>query len=522
MDFRREAALEAAELLTESMDAGGLQRLKTELSKKWSLAGALSNSEILAALPAEKKTPRLLALLKKRPMRTASGVAPVAVMSLSDCPHGRCSYCPKGEGAPNAYTGCEPATMRGKQYGFDPFAQTRARIAQLQAIGHATDKIELIIQGGTFPWMHAEYKKNFIKRCFDALNEDERGAESIEAAHAKNERARHRCVGLTIETRPDWCRTHHIDEFLAWGTTRVELGVQVLSDEIYRKVNRGHSLKDVIDATRALKDSGLKVLYHMMPGLWQGKEEDIEDFRRLFEDEAFRPDMLKIYPCLVLRGTRLYEEWMRGEFRPYDTEEAAEVISEALRFVPPWCRVMRITRDIPENLIVAGVKKNNLRQLVEERMRAKGFACRCIRCREVGLRKLKHGIEPKLERAKLKRIEYAASGGKEVFLSFEDEATDTLYAFLRLRLPAEPHREELREASVVRELHVYGRALELGKREAGEVQHAGLGSRLLAEAENISRAWGVRKMAVMSGVGVREYYFERGFKRDGPYVSKEL
>ncbi|MEM3030761.1 MAG: tRNA uridine(34) 5-carboxymethylaminomethyl modification radical SAM/GNAT enzyme Elp3 [Candidatus Micrarchaeia archaeon] len=522
MSFREEAALEAAGLLGEAADEDRLRRLKAELSKKWSLAGALRNSEILAALPEWKKTKRLLALLKKRPVRTISGVAPVAVMSLSDCPHGRCSYCPRGEGAPNAYTGFEPATMRGRQYGFDAFAQARARIAQLEAIGHATDKIELIIQGGTFPWMAEEYKRAFIKRCFDALNEDEEGADSVEAAQEKNERARHRCVGLTIETRPDWCRRQHIDEFLAWGTTRVELGVQVLSDAIYRKVNRGHSVKAVVDATRALKDSGLKVLYHMMPGLWQGAAEDVEDFRRLFEDERFKPDMLKIYPCLVLEGTRLYEEWRRGEFKPYDTEEAVEVISEAMRFVPPWCRVMRITRDIPERLIVAGVKKNNLRQLVEERMRAKGFACRCIRCREAGLRRLKQGVDLKLEKAKLKRIEYAASGGEEAFLSFEDEESDVLYAFLRLRLPAEPHRKELRGASVVRELHVYGKALGLGKREEGEAQHAGFGSRLLEEAERISSAWGVRKMAVMSGVGVREYYFERGFKRDGPYVSKEI
>jgi len=520
MGLREEAAAEAARLLSEGADEGELQRVKAEVSKRWSLSSALRNSEILAALPEGRRTRGLEALLIKRPMRTMSGVAPVAVMSLSDCPHGRCTYCPKGDGAPNAYTGFEPATMRGKQYGFDSFEQTRARVEQLEAIGHSAEKVELIIQGGTFPWMEEGYKTSFVKGCFDALNG--RKSSSLKEAQARNERARHRCVGLTIETRPDWCRKEDVDEFLSWGATRVELGVQVLSDEVYGKVRRGHSVEDVKRATSILKDSGLKVLYHMMPGLWQGKEEDIRDFRRLFEDEGFRPDMLKIYPCLVLRGTQLYEEWRRGEYRPYETEEAVEVIAEALRFVPPWCRVMRITRDIPKDLIVAGVRKNNLRQLVEEKMRAMGFPCRCIRCREAGLRRLKEGIGLSPERAGLKRIDYRASGGKEVFLSFEDEG-GLLYAFLRLRLPAEPHRSELEGASVVRELHVYGRALEIGRREEGEVQHSGFGARLLSEAEEISREeMGVGKMAVLSGVGAREYYFKRGFKRDGAYVSKEL
>ncbi|MDD5317849.1 MAG: tRNA uridine(34) 5-carboxymethylaminomethyl modification radical SAM/GNAT enzyme Elp3 [Candidatus ainarchaeum sp.] len=523
---RREAAKAAAGLVLSGR-AGSrekLFRIKRELGEKFALEAVLKNSEILECIPEGKRTQELVALLRKRRVRTISGVSPVAIMCNAGCPHGRCAYCPRGENAAQSYTGKEPAALRAIQNGYDAFEQVKARISQLDAIGHKTEKIELIVMGGTFNAQPREAQEFFVKRALDAMN----GFESATLAEAlkRNESARHRAVGITFEVRPDWCKPSHVDGLLSMGATRVEIGVQTLSDEVMRKVKRGHTVADVAEATRALKDSALKVLYHMMPGLLSTGEEDVRAFRQLFSDDRFKPDMLKIYPFLVMPGTEMHEWWKRGEIAPYSAEEAARVVAEASMSIPRWCRVMRMQRDIPVHLIAAGIKKSNLRELVDAEMARAGAKCECIRCRELGVKMLKEKIRPDWESVRLNRVEYGASGGKEVFLSFDEEAHDALVGFVRLRIPGAPHRPEITgETALVRELHVYGEALGIGdKAGAGpELQHRGFGERLLARAEEIAREeFGKRKVAVMAGTGVKEYYRRLGYSDDGAYVSKKI
>lgn len=489
------------------------------VGKRFHLKGVLKNSEILAHIPKEKRTPDILKRLRIRSVRTLSGVSVVAVMTRPfPCPHGRCIYCPRGKEAAQSYTGREPAAMRGIQNKYDPYKQVAARVRQLDEIGHTTSKCELIIMGGTFLSQEKRYKKWFVKRCFDAFNEAP--SRSLEEAIEKNERAYHRVVGITFETRPDYAMEKHVDEMLEMGATRVELGVQALSDEIYKKVKRGHTLADVMRATRVCKDAGLKVCYHMMPFLFSSKESDILMFKEMFEDERFRPDMLKIYPTLVLKGTKLYSMWKKGTYKSYSTDDAVEMISEAMRYIPKYVRIMREQRDIPSQLILAGVKNGNLRQLVEKRAREKGIKLSEIRSREAGLSRKKISRE----HTRLLRYDYGASEGKEIFLSFEDSKSDALIGFLRLRIPHSSHRKEIdSKTAIVRELHVYGEEVSVGAKADGEAQqHLSYGKRLLKEAEKIARRMGKHKLAVLSGVGAREYYRKLGYKRDGPYMSKTL
>ncbi|MFQ5892655.1 MAG: tRNA uridine(34) 5-carboxymethylaminomethyl modification radical SAM/GNAT enzyme Elp3, partial [Candidatus Methanofastidiosia archaeon] len=361
MDSERALREMADEVLQGKIKTvGDLQRRKIEFSKKHKLSRVLKNSEILSIL----KQKRVPSLLLKKPVRTLSGVTVVSVMSRPHpCPHGRCTFCPGGGDVPQSYTGFEPASRRGIQHDFDAFSQIVARLSQLEAIGHPTDKCELIVMGGTFLSQKGEYQREFVKRCFDALNERE--SNSLRRAQSLNERARHRCVGLTFETRPDWCRESHISKMLNFGGTRVELGVQTIYDDVYERVKREHLVEDVIKATELLKDSGLKACYHMMPGLpGSDFERDFKAFKTIFSQEKFKPDMIKFYPCLVLKGTELYEDWKKGEFVPLNTKKALELLIEVKKLMPRWVRTMRITRDIPSNLIEAGVKKTNLGQML--------------------------------------------------------------------------------------------------------------------------------------------------------------
>ncbi|MDO8339869.1 MAG: tRNA uridine(34) 5-carboxymethylaminomethyl modification radical SAM/GNAT enzyme Elp3 [Candidatus Burarchaeum sp.] len=516
-DLRERAKKEAAALVLQGKFS--LEQVKKKTGAKYGLARVLKNSEILEKIGREARSEKVMQILRLRKVRTLSGVAPIAVMTMSGCPHGRCTYCPRGGEAAQSYTGFEPASLRARQNAFDGYAQVKARLGSLRQIGHDVDKCELIVMGGTFNSMPRAYQMRFMKGCIEAMNG--RRSASLAAALRANEKAPVRAVGITFETRPDWAQEKDVDWLLAMGATRVEMGVQTLSDEIYKRVKRGHTVSDVIDATRVLKDSALKVCYHMMPGLYADKEKDVRMFKRLFEDPDFRPDMLKIYPCLVLEGTELYDEWKRGEFEPYDSAKAAEVIAEASKYIPPYVRVMRMQRDIPAQLIAAGVKHGNLRQLVDACMKERGIKCRCIRCREMGLK----GMKMEEAELKLERLEYAASGGKEVFLSFEDKKKDVLAGFLRLRLPGRPHRKELQGAALVRELHVYGRAVPIGGAGGGRasLQHHGLGARLLAEAERIAgQEWHMKKLAVISGVGARDYYRRAGYALQGQYMVKKV
>ena len=501
-----------------------IHKAKVTLCKKYKMDHLPSDVDILKHASPDVHN-EIEPFLRLKPMRTSSGVAVVAVMtSPHDCPHGKCIYCPGGKefGTAQSYTGHEPAALRAKSNEFDPYNQTKSRIEQLGTIGHSTGKIDLIIMGGTFTARERDYQDWFVKRCFDAMNQTE--ASGLEDAHDLNEFAPSRCIGMTLETRPDWCKEEHIDQMLRLGGTRVELGVQTTYNHILADVKRGHGVEDTIEATRLAKDSGLKVCYHMMPGLPGADfDKDLASFHSLFEEQDFRPDMLKIYPTLVVEGTGLYDLWEKGDYKPYSTEENAHLIAQIKAFIPKWVRIQRIQRDIPVKLIVDGVDKSNLRQIIQQRLLSMGENCNCIRCREVGLRSLK-GTEPDIDSIDLKKIDYEASEGREYFLSYED-SNDTLIGYARLREPSsKAHRNEVREkpCMILRELKVAGEVVPIGKTKANLWQHKGYGQKLLLECEKIATGEGVDRLLILSGVGVRNYYRKLGYERKGPYMAKNL
>ncbi|MFH1224452.1 MAG: tRNA uridine(34) 5-carboxymethylaminomethyl modification radical SAM/GNAT enzyme Elp3 [Candidatus Diapherotrites archaeon] len=517
-----------------------LNSLKLEIAKKFRLPSLPTDPDIL--MHAKKPSPRLRALLSIKPVRSLSGVAVVAVMvKPHKCP-GSCIYCPSGIGRemPKSYTGREPAALRALEFNFDPFLQARNRIEQLELTGHSTGKIELIVMGGTFLSTPKAYQDSFVKGALDAIAGGKQKSSTLTQAKKTAERSVRRVVGITYETRPDFCSKHEINRVLSLGGTRVELGVQMPDDAIYGKIKRGHTVKDVVLATSRLKDSALKVCCHIMPGLpGSTPENDLSRFKELFSNPDFRPDMLKFYPCLVMEGTELHKEWRAGNYEPLETQEAAELVAEMKSFIPPYCRVMRIQRDIPSNLVSAGVKKSNLRQLAAEAAKRKGVKCRCIRCREAGLTSYLRGKNAGTETAgtergagsaaaargaKISHLEYEASRGTEIFISADDEKRDLLFGFCRLRIPVAPFRPEITaRTALVRELRVYGEALPLGIRKAGAFQHAGLGKKLLADAEETARSqFGMNKMLILSGLGVRPYYRGLGYRAKGVYMGKAL
>ncbi len=502
--------------------------VKVKAAGKHSLNKVPSNSEIIRHLKPEESA-KLLPILRRKIVRTISGVTVVAVMTKpSPCPQEEpCAYCPGGpaSGVPQSYTGHEPAAMRGAQNDYSPYAQVRTRIEQLQAIGHTVDKVELIIMGGTFPSTPPEYQEDFVKQCLDAITETK--SSSLEEAKKVAETSRVRNVGITVETRPDWAREEQVDQMLSMGVTRVELGVQNIYDDIYAGVNRGHRVQDVIEATRTMKDAGLKVVYHLMPGLpGSSFERDLQGFREIFVNPLFKPDMIKIYPCLVIKGTKVYNWWKKGDYRPYNTEEAAQLIAKIKKFIPPWVRIMRVQRDIPAKLIEAGVKLSNLRQIALEKLGAEGMQCRCIRCREVGHRWLKDKVKPDPAKIEIRTIKEEASGGMELFISAEDPVNDVLVGYVRLRVPSEKAiRPEIvpETTAIVRELRVYGPLVPVGSHLAGAWQHKGYGGILLSEAERKAlEDYSRTKIVVTSALGTKQYYKQFGYDYDGSYVSKRL
>ncbi len=429
------------------------------------------------------------------------------------CP-GNCVYCPTYQATPQSYTPESPAVLRAIRCDYDAAKQVEMRLKALTEMGHPTDKVELIVMGGTFLAFPEDYQYRFIKECLDGLNREE--SADLEEAKQRNQTARHRCTGLCIETRPDWCGEKEIERMLKFGATRVELGVQMLDDEIYRLTKRGHQVEDVVRATALLRQYGFKVHYHWMPGLpGSTPEHDLELSRTLFEDERFRPDGLKLYPTMVVEGTELERWYKEDRYQPYGIKTMVELMIEIKSIVPKYVRISRVLRDIPAKFITAGCK-DSLRGVVRQRMKQRGIQCKCIRCREYGHR-AREGWE--IGEPQLARLDYGAAGGREIFLSFEDEG-ETLFAILRMRI----QRQSSGNPAIIRELHVYGPEVPLAEQNSEAAQHKGLGKALLREAERIAaEEFGARQMTILSGVGAREYYrSEFGYKSQGDYMVRDL
>ncbi|MCD6215789.1 MAG: tRNA uridine(34) 5-carboxymethylaminomethyl modification radical SAM/GNAT enzyme Elp3 [Candidatus Aenigmarchaeota archaeon] len=491
-----------------------LELEKIAISKKYNLNKLFQNAELIDFVNRNilnnNAVKNLSKFLQIKPVRTGSGVSVIAVMCKGYCP-GSCIYCPTVDGIPKSYTGVEPATMRAKRVNFNPAKQIKNRLKQLEVTGHPTDKCELIVMGGTFLAMDKDYKKKFMKSCYDALNG--KSSKNLEEAKKLNQKSEHRCVGLTFETRADFCKENHIKEMMNYGATRVELGVQTVYDDVLDFVNRGHKAKENIVATRNLKDNGLKVTYHIMLGLpLSDQQRDFKMVKKIFSSPDYKPDEIKIYPTLVIPGTKLYEMYKKGEYTPLSINEATELLIKIKQIVPRYVRIKRIMRDISEKKVVAGPKTTNLRQLTEYKMKKAGMRCSCIRCREYWHR-IREGIVPEKENIKLYKISYNASGSRELFLSYEDKKNDVLIGFLRLRLCSR---------AFVRELHVYGPLVKLGERDKDAVQHEKYGQKLLKIAEEISADKGYTRLLVTSGIGVRLYYKKFGYKLNGFYMVKNL
>lgn len=513
---------------------------------KIELVTAYQQLTAAGVLPFERA---VLRRLQMKPVRTASGVAPVTVLTEpAGCP-GRCIFCPDAEGMPKSYLPDEPGARRAAQCGFDPYLQVRTRLETFAAMGHAADKVELLILGGTWSAYSRKYREWFVTRCLDAMNEEvvarsetgQNGASdhpvtlspphlaTLSQAQARNETALHRNVGLVIETRPDWVTPDEIIHLRRLGVTKVQLGVQSLDDRILALNQRGHDVAAVRRAVGLLRAAGFKLHLHWMPNLYGATpESDRADFARLWADPALRPDELKIYPCSIIAGTELHRLWQAGAYRPYTDEELIDLVADCKATIPLYCRVNRVFRDIPADDIVAGVKSSNLRQLAHARMAERGQVCRCIRCREVrgnvvgetGLRLVVHA--------------YETAGSLEQFLSYET-AEGRLAGFLRLSLPLRARRfanawhvdiwdaiPEIAGAAMIREAHIYGPALEIGAESAGEAQHLGLGRRLIEEAKARAAAAGFDRLAVISAIGTRRYYERLGFDRGALYMAARL
>ncbi len=445
----------------------------------------------------------------KKPVRTISGVTPLTVvLKPRKCDHGTCIYCPGGGFVPQSYTNKSPAIMRALALKFDPYEQAKNRLNTLNLMNHPTDKIELIILGGTFMQYPKKYQHDFIKKCFDALNG--KGSKNLEEAKKINEASEHRCVAMCIENRPDNCSEKEIKRMLDFGCTRIEIGVQMPDDKIYKKTNRGHGVKDVVEATRKLKDAGFKVGYHIMPGLpGSNEKKDLGLFKKIFDDENFRPDQLKIYPCQVIEDSPLARTYKKINFKPYDEKQTEKIIKEMMKIIPEYCRVMRVMREFPKEKLIEGVEKLDLRKDIEINLRKNKIKIQEIRMREIGFNK---GFDSN-KKLKLKILEYSASGGKEFFLQFVNEK-NILFGLLRLRIS--------KGKAIIRELHVYGQAIGLGEKSKSASQHRGFGKLLMKKAEEIAKKNGIKKISVISGVGVREYYRNLGYNLKGGYMVKKL
>ncbi|MFX1415007.1 MAG: tRNA uridine(34) 5-carboxymethylaminomethyl modification radical SAM/GNAT enzyme Elp3, partial [Promethearchaeota archaeon] len=491
-----------------------ITNIKGRFAKEFQYNGVVKNATILDYSTEEEKK-IITKLLRRRTTRTLSGVSVIAIMTKPlPCP-GACIYCPGQDSQPGqkvaqSYTGQEPAAMRSINNNYDPFKQVQSRITDLEAIGHDVDKIELVVMGGTFLSTNVNYQEEFIKGAYEGVINKK--TNSLNQAKKFAERSKRRLIGLTIETRPDFCKEIDVDRMLNYGTTRVEIGVQTVYNEIYTLINRGHTIRDTIDSIRIAKDAGLKVNAHMMPNLiGSNRSKDIQAFEVLFSEPDFRPDMLKIYPCLVIKGTELYNLWKKGLYQPYSDKELVDLIANIKKDIPPYVRIQRIMRDIPAQLIEAGCKKSNLRQLVQKRMNELNIKCSCIRCREFGIKKRKEFIdEESYDKVKFYKYHYEASQGEEMFLSYENKDENYLMGYLRLRKPSNfAHRAEINDEKtmLVREIRVVGELVpkDIKPTRGTQIQHRGFGKSLMLQAEKESlEKYDAKKLTVISGIGARD------------------
>lgn len=523
--------------LTAKVAAGedvDLNLIKYQAASRYNVDKVPKLVDIIAAVPEEQRT-ALMPKLRAKPVRSASGIAVVAVMSKPHrCPHiattgAICVYCPGGpdsdfEYSTQSYTGYEPTSMRAIRARYDPYLQARSRVDQLRRLGHAVDKVEFILMGGTFMSLPPEYRDYFIRNLHDALSGH--ASSSVAEAVRYGEHSRTKCIGLTIETRPDYCLGPHLGAMLSYGCTRLEIGLQSTYEDVARDTNRGHTVAAVGKCFRLAKDAGFKVVAHLMPDLPNvGWDRDLESAREFFENPAFRTDGLKLYPTLVIRGTGLYELWRKGLYRNYDPAVLVDLVARILALIPPWVRAYRIQRDIPMPLVSSGVEKGNLRELALARMGELGLQCRDVRTREVGIQDIHHAVRP--DQVELVRRDYAANGGWETFLAYEDPRQDILVGLLRLRKVGGPdagRQPALRgRVSIVRELHVYGTAVAVHARDEDLHQHQGYGALLMEAAEAIAAGeHRSTKIAVISGVGTRHYYRKLGYELEGPYMVKSI
>lgn len=460
----------------------------------------------------------------RKPSKTLAGVTPIAVMTYpKKCKHGTCLYCPSLN-VPQSYTPKSPPVLRAEMLKYNASEQVISRIKAFQAMHHPTDKIELIIMGGNFLDYPESYKKEFIKSCYEALNNKK--TSSLEQAKKLNEKAKNRCVALCIESRPDTIANNKnsIQELLSYGCTRVELGVQAIDDRIYKKVNRGHKVADVIKATKLLKDAGFKIGYHLMLGLpGSNSSKDLKMFKQIFSDEKFKPDQIKIYPCQVIKGAKLEQLYKKGKYKPYSENKIKELIVKIMQIIPEYCRVMRIMRELPPDYLTAGTIRIDLRKDIESEIIKQGLKNKIkeIRFREIGFAIRDKTSRQKISQdLKLKVTEYNAGSGKEYFLEFVNNK-NILFGLARLRINSD-------KTAFLRELHVYGKALEIGEKakklgnENEITQHKGLGKALLKKAEEISRKEKSKELFVISGVGVRKYYKKLGYTLKGEYMWKKI
>lgn len=549
----QQAMQEVIQELDNIKNKKDLNYLKTQVAKKHKLKQIPTNLNIYLSLK-DKDRSKYVNLLSMKPIRSQAGVSVVAAMIAPyGCPHGRCTMCPTFKGVTQSYTGNEPASKRGLRNKWNPYLQVFNRIQQYNLLGKDTSKIEFIIMGGNFPTTPLWYQDFFVTYALKAMNDfsslfhndmdkflkffeidvenvlsDERthkindkiskliGESTLEKEKSINKDSTVRCVAMVIETKPDSVTEESTDRFLNFGVTRMEVGAQSLYDPVLTNLNRGHDLKQTVKSTKLLKDACFKVGYHMLLGApGSSIEKDIQMMKELFENPDFKPDFLKIYPCLVFPNTELYEGYKQGKFTPMTTEEAAKLISEVKKFIPKYCRIMRVQRDIPSYLTEAGVDRTNLRQYIRAN-------CKCIRCRQP-----KADYDFSKAEIKINVQEYEASEGKEFFISADDESTDTLLGFARLRLPSKgAYRKEITEnTALLRELHVYSSNVVKigGQAPKTEVQHKGLGKKLMLKAEELAKQHNKSEMIVISGLGVKRYYENKlDYQEKGPYMFKKL